>query len=408
MIIFRFLLKLFYFPIFVFLYRIKIYHKDKFSKTRIRNTNFIIINDNKNVRLTLSFKYYFHKLVFIKEEVTNKFADKLFKSFYYKDKNIKEIISKYLKKNYKIVFIVNNDGKIKDIDNDLIDVINSFENKKLLPIYLINSKLSFKRLRINIGETLALPKDKLDIKKELNFLNKQIGLYLKYHTYDFFDFSWWFYDLCKIFSIIIIPKIYIVFPIKVLYSKEMNKEDKKIKGKGLLMSNHNTFLDPFLTTFILPNRRIRYIAALDAMNSSKFLKRTHKYYHSIILDRSKPQTDLNMFNETLDVLNANGLVGIFPEGHVVKEGNKLARFNSGVTLIALTSKATIYPFVFLKRYQAFKKQYIIFGKPINLEDYIKEGTRVDENLIKSLTTMLEEKMNNLQKEGYEMIKRRNK
>lgn len=402
MFILRFLFKIFYFPIYLLLFRVRLYHENKYEKTRFKNINVIFANNDINVRMHLFFTFFFSKVVFVSKTNHKKFLDRFFLTISLDDK---DKLDKYLSKNYKVVFLCDtNNGKIKDIDDEYINFVNKYEKKTITSIYVLNSILSKHRTRINIGKPLLVNTPKNELKKKLNFLNKEIGLYLKYHTYDFFDLSWWFYDLAKIFSVIIIPKIYIFFPIKKLYSKEMTKEDKKIKGHSIIMSNHNTFLDPFLTSFVFFNRRLRYIAALDAMNSKGFLRKTHKYYHSIILDRSKPGADLNMFNETLDVLSANGIVGIFPEGHVVQEGNKLGKFNSGVTLLALTSKSIIYPFVFLKRYKVFSKQYIMIGKPIDISSYLKEDEKLDETTINRLTLVLEEKMKLLQEEGYQIMK----
>ena len=391
------LVKIFFFPIYLITFRWKKYYTDKFNKTRLNNSDIIIANNKeKNSRLFIFFSFYFQKLLFLTKEDE--------KSFYHtiniNDNNFLDKARAYIRKGYKIVVLTNKTAdKVKDIDDDYLKALESLNLKNYVTFYSRYQK----RLLTNVSLIKEFTNNKALIKKELNFLDKQIGLYKKYHTYDFIDFSWWFYDLTKIFSIIIIPKIYIVFPVKKLYSKEMSKEDKKIRGKALLVSNHNTFLDPFLTTFIVLSRRLRYVAALDALNSSKFLKNTYKLYHSIVLDRESPTGAMSMFKEASDVLSANGVVGIYPEGHVVRTGDEFDEFNSGAALLALTNNAPIYPMVYLKRYQAFKMQYVIFGKPIYPSDFIDPSAGVNEEAVNKLNNYLKEKMLDLKKEGLAMI-----
>ena len=99
--------------------------------------------------------------------------------------------------------------------------------------------------------------------------------------------------------------------------------------------------------------------------------------------------DFSFVEESLKVLDNNGVVGVFPQGRLPVNGKPFP-YKPGILLIALRTDAPIIPIYTDGNYGLFKRAHVIIGEEIHIRDYVDSENVTDEELLR-LTKMLEDK-----------------
>ncbi len=147
--------------------------------------------------------------------------------------------------------------------------------------------------------------------------------------------------------------------------KIYNKENipKEEDGCALFVGNHIHIMDQCLT-IIATKRMIHWMAKreyFDDWKVSWFFKMTGV----IKVDRSIKDEEAK--NAALDVLNAGGTVGLFPEGTRNKTDKLLLPFKFGAVSMAQKTNATLIPFGVSGDYKFRSKNLrIVYGKPFKV------------------------------------------
>jgi 1-acyl-sn-glycerol-3-phosphate acyltransferase len=162
---------------------------------------------------------------------------------------------------------------------------------------------------------------------------------------------------CKVFCSIF-------FRISV-YGKETVPHD----GPLLLVSNHQSFLDPLLCG--TPLKRHSHFMARDTLFKNKFLGRLFRSVNATPVRRG--EADISAIKLIIEKLKQGLCVCIFPEATRTSDG-KIADFKPGLGLLCRRSNATIVPVVLdglfecwprsRKIFKPFKKVVVSYGKPI--------------------------------------------
>lgn len=158
-------------------------------------------------------------------------------------------------------------------------------------------------------------------------------------------------------------------------------------GPVMLCSNHVSDFDPPLIGLAL-DRQLSFFAKSELFE----LPVIGKVFPSLnAIPVSRGKSDRAALKTSINALKENRCLLIFPEGHRNK-GNvkKLQNLQEGASFIASKSKAPIVPVVIKGEYNRKKGVTIVFGKPINTEEFLESG-----NTRKDLTRKLEENLNNL-------------
>ena len=96
----------------------------------------------------------------------------------------------------------------------------------------------------------------------------------------------------------------------------------------------------------------------------------------IPVDREKPS--LKTLREIVLRLEGGNMVAIFPEGHVsFSNDNPMSPFKSGAVLMAYQANVPIIPVYREIRENAWKRQRIVIGTPINLRKQFGEYMGMD-------------------------------
>lgn len=191
-----------------------------------------------------------------------------------------------------------------------------------------------------------------------------------------------FFCILKVTGIILLK---ITFRIQV-----ENKDKIPRKGPLIVAPNHFSYIDPIALQAVFP-RRISFMMT-DQFYEGR-VKWLFKLLHCICVKGKG--INITALREGLEVLKENGVLGIFPEGAVSKEG-RLQEGNQGVGFLAKKSGALVIPVFLSGTYEALPKGKIIprpsrikviFGNPILVEK-TKETTK--EELEKITREIMEE------------------
>ena len=103
---------------------------------------------------------------------------------------------------------------------------------------------------------------------------------------------------------------------KKIYENENAK--KKVRGGALMISNHNSMVDPMYLMLCIWYRRHHYVCAKE-LYSTPFRRWLFTQFLTIPIDREN--FGMSSFKEITGHLKKGDLCVIFPEGHVVRENN---------------------------------------------------------------------------------------
>ena len=166
--------------------------------------------------------------------------------------------------------------------------------------------------------------------------------------------------------------------------KIIGKENIPKEGSIIIAGNHKHLYDQCLT-IIATKRGIHYMAKKEYFDDKKvawFFKGTG----CISVDRQNK--DENAKNMALEVLNAGGALGIFPEGTRNKTKEKLLPFKYGAVSLANKTDSLIVPFGITGDYKFRSKNLTIrYGKPFKTGDLSLE--EANQKLYKEVEKLME-------------------
>ncbi len=175
------------------------------------------------------------------------------------------------------------------------------------------------------------------------------------------------------------------------------KQKGLYKGPAIIVSNHPSFVDPFIVLNAFWMKRCGFIATKDIFKN-KIQKWLFTSFGCIEVDKNN--ISVAMFKKTTDVLNRGHSIIVYPEGHVVRE-TQMQEFKSGAILMAMFADAPIIPMYIVKREKWWKRQHIVIGEKFNVKEYISSPIPSMDD-IDRVTKLLQEKeleLENLGKRG---------
>lgn len=176
---------------------------------------------------------------------------------------------------------------------------------------------------------------------------------------------------------------------------------RRLPKSAILMSNHLSLLDFVLYLVTFPFRTIRFLMSEVLFSKTKVFSWFLYKLGGIFVDRDV--CNFSFIEDSLEVLDKNGIVGIFPQGRLPVDGKSFP-YKSGIVLVALRTDAPIVPVYTDGNYGIFKRTHIMIGEKIHLRDFVS-SENVSDDEIKRLTKMLEDKNYELKAE---LEKRMNK
>ena len=162
-----------------------------------------------------------------------------------------------------------------------------------------------------------------------------------------------------------------------VYYEDPSEQNKTIKGKAIIISNHRNPMDGLVIAYKYFFRRINYIAADFFKGAKRFMLPFVRITGAVILDRDT--IDYNFFEESKRLLNKGKLVLVFPEGRMAHDYEPINFVYSYVAL-SIQSGAKIVPVVSDFNYTPFGRVRIIVGNSIEPSLHVATGEMTKEKL----------------------------
>jgi 1-acyl-sn-glycerol-3-phosphate acyltransferase len=152
----------------------------------------------------------------------------------------------------------------------------------------------------------------------------------------------------------------------------IGKENIPGEGGALICPNHISNIDPVVISFAT-SREIHYMAKAELFKNPLlgwFFRKVHAF------PVNRGNVGVETVKTALKILKDQKILGIFPEGHRVKD--ERIQPATGFVVFAIKTKSPIIP-VHIKGDYGFRKKIdIIIGKPIHLEEYYGKKLSDDE------------------------------
>jgi 1-acyl-sn-glycerol-3-phosphate acyltransferase len=162
------------------------------------------------------------------------------------------------------------------------------------------------------------------------------------------------------------------------------------KGAFLLLSNHQSYMDPIFCAGLLP-MRMCYMAR-DTLFTNPFLGGLIRSVNAIPVKRG--QSDIAAMRAILERLNRGLPVTLYPEGTRTSDG-RITAVKPGVALLSRRGKVPVVPMVIDGAFEAWPRNKKVFelghqvvayyGEPISAERIVEMG---DEAFAEHLTHVL--------------------
>lgn len=216
-----------------------------------------------------------------------------------------------------------------------------------------------------------------------------------------FDPKLWFMDFVRITGAI--PCLVYLRLKRIFVTSTGKRKRGMFRGKFLVAANHSSFLDPAILTTAFWQRRVCFVATEDLFK----LKHGKWFFGGIgCIPVNKENVSIETFKQVQEMFYRGHVVGIFPEGGVVRDDSMKA-FKSGIALMAAMSGADIIPTYIVKRTNGWRRQVVFIGEKIKLRDHItSEFPTMDE--LEKLTQLLQDTERELERVAIERENNRRK
>lgn len=299
-----------------------------------------------------------------------------------------------------------NPGEIENFSASAIRL--AFETKTpIIPRYFKGNYGLFKRAKINVGEKIyvheLVKKDKLSdddivyvnnyLKETIKKLKHQLHSYEVHKTQSYFAWKLFVSDFFKLSGF---PLGYPFLWAWKFYVGDRKKVRLAMREKVILAPTHTSFCDVPLMYLYFVTRRLHIFSLKEAV-SSKILGPLALRSGVIPYDRdAKGGFDFKAFKMTDEILEGNGCVVMFPQGHIVEDGKLEGHdLKQGLATHSLRRDVPIIPIVFGGKVKLFKLNKIYIGDPIYPKDYFDVVEPSKENVAK-FTEIIQKKMIELQ------------
>lgn len=203
-----------------------------------------------------------------------------------------------------------------------------------------------------------------------------------------------FYKIVRFFGI---PIFKLFYPVEYV-----NKENLIKNGKNIVVCNHLGKTDIVMIASLFKDKT--FFISKKENYDNKFLGWAYSKLGGIPIDRDKPS--FQTIRQVVNVLNQDKRLAIFPEGTRNKVDNKLQEIKQGTAFFAIKGKTNITPVIIYDRFKAFKKNYVIIGKPIDFSKYY--DVKFTEEISIECTKIIENVMLELQKEVFAYVENKKK
>jgi len=170
------------------------------------------------------------------------------------------------------------------------------------------------------------------------------------------------------------------------YYEDENRQNGRIKGSAIIISNHRSFLDGIVVALAFFFKRLHFLATDFYGDRRRLLKLVVRIAGGIFVDKHGRSFD---FIEKSKRVAAKGRpILMYPEGGFKFEYEP-SRFSPGYILLAIKTGLKIVPVVNDFNYGLFKRVHLLIGNSIDLSHYC--GAELSRDELNKLNDEISEK-----------------
>lgn len=403
-------------------FRKRVYYEDKKTTSRRIKGGALIISNHKGLMdFPMSmFIFPFHKLYCLMSELVynhGKFlahltnivggirVDRKNYDFGFMNKSL-ELLEK------KKLLIIYPEGRVEVSDKTYpfhpsYILIALKSGAPIIPIYT-DGKYKFKnRCHVVIGKAIYLrdycnkenpTKEDIEslnqmIRSKIRSLEKNCKLGIAKDKYAHgFQFKFFIKDLGRLLAF----TMNIHFKTKV-YNKGKHKKNLKIKGGGVIVANHSSFMDPLVLLNVFWRRRIYILTAEVVFDGHPHRAWLLNQLGCVRVDRRI--NDMEAIEKCLDIVRSGNLIVVFPSGHIDQYG-QVDEFKGGAALMAMEAHVPIYPLYLGPRTSKLGRCPVWLGEKIDVEA-IRTKDKLNKNDLNTISEILYKEIRKLEAIGLE-------
>ena len=159
-------------------------------------------------------------------------------------------------------------------------------------------------------------------------------------------------------------------------------------GPVIIASNHISNLDP-PTVGVFVKRKVHFMAK-EELFKVPVLGRLIQSFGAFPVKRGGVSKDA--IKTAIALVKSGNMMGIFPEG---TRNSSSGMAKKGAAMIAMRSGAVIVPTAIVGDYKLFRKTYVYYGEPINLQESVDENA---EDVLEAVTEVIMSRIKELIKQ----------
>ena len=147
-----------------------------------------------------------------------------------------------------------------------------------------------------------------------------------------------------------------------------------IQGPYIVMSNHNSAMDPLLLAHPCKKYEIRFVGKKELVQKKWLAHLLNDGLHMITVDRHN--SDMAAMRQCVRVLRDGYVLGIFPEG-TRHHSDLMSEVETGAAVLALRAKVPILPVYIQSKPRLFRLNHVYVGEAMDISDLAAQGFNTD-------------------------------
>ena len=185
----------------------------------------------------------------------------------------------------------------------------------------------------------------------------------------------------------------LVFGTKVYY-QDKSVQSRRIRGKAIVVCNHQSIFDFAALLFVFPSRTLRALAAEVLYEKGGLMRLLLNCFGMIRVDRDAK--DFSFLDRCARILDQGGVIEIYPESRLPKPGEERPLpFKPSAVYLALETDTPIIPVYSTGKLFCKERNRVIIGAPLDPRELVDDSLGLTRN-VADLTEIMRGKIIELQ------------
>lgn len=187
----------------------------------------------------------------------------------------------------------------------------------------------------------------------------------------------------------------LIFRTKVYY-EDKTRQSRRIRGKAIVICNHQSVFDYAVLMFLFPGRALRALAAEVLYEKGGLMRLLLNCFGMIRVDRDA--MDFSFIERCSRILGKGGAIEIYPEARLPKAGEeKPLPFKPSAAYLALETDTPIIPVYSTGKLFCKERNRVIIGTPLHPRELVDNSLGLTRN-VADLTEIMRGKIIELQQQ----------